>query len=386
MGMLFLILVILMFGFLVFIHELGHFLFAKRNGVEVEEFGFGFPPRAYGKKVGRTIYSINWLPLGGFVRLKGEEGGEDVLMPAGEKSPIGTAQPKPEKGTFVAASTWAKTKILLAGVVMNLVTAIVLFWGLALAGMPVLGELDPKYLSPISIGEQRVVVADVSPDSPAARAGLEKGDFLIEAEGRPLRSAEGLTEVTRANQGEEISLKVESGGQERTLSVQLRQSSEGGALGVTPGEIAKQRYSFFEAPVAAVHYTYILFSKTILAIFQLLANIPDLIAGVFQSGVPKEANEAAGPLGIVMLMLALRSFDPSYFLLIMANISVALAAFNVLPLPALDGGRLAVILARKIPGVRISEDAEARYHTFGFLALIFLLVLPITIFDIRRFF
>ncbi len=366
--MLFILLVIFMFSLLVFVHELGHFLLAKRNGVGVEEFGFGFPPRVFGKKVGETIYSINLLPLGGFVRLTGED--------AADRSPR----------SFGGASTWAKSKILLAGVVMNLLTAFVLFLGLALTGLPPLGPLEPKFLSSSFSQPPQLLVARVEPNSPAAKAGLKRGDYLLSVNGQQLKTDEQLRETTRQNAGKPVELVLKRGDEQKTVSnVQLRQPSEQGILGVVSQSVYKLKYDPLQAIAAAGYLTLSLFWLTITAIVSLILQLPALVLGLFSPGVPQAAEGASGPLGIFQIMRSLEGFDPAYFVLLLANLSIALAGFNVLPLPALDGGRLAAILARKLPGVRFSDEAEARYHTLGFIALLMLVAL-ITVYDVRRFF
>src|SRR6266571_3945659 len=160
------ILVIILFMSLVLLHEWGHFIAAKRNGVEVEEFGFGFPPRLFGRKWRGTLYSINLLPLGGFVKLKGEDEADD------------------RPGTFNGTGLGAKTKILLAGVGMNLVVALVLFYGLAVTGLPGLGPLEPTFLPASYAQPKQLILTEVVAGSPAAAVGLKIGDYLISANGQ----------------------------------------------------------------------------------------------------------------------------------------------------------------------------------------------------------
>jgi regulator of sigma E protease len=361
--------IVLLFASLVLVHEWGHFMAARRNGVGVEEFGFGFPPKVAGIRRGGVLYSINLLPLGGFVRLKGED--------TGERGP----------GTFGGAKFWAKTKILLAGVGMNLLLAAVLLYGLAVTALPGLGaQLEPGFLTPAYAQAKQVMITQVAKDSPAAKAGLQRGDFILTANGRPLETDQQLREFTKAEAGKPVELRVRQDGQERTITVNLREpSSKAGFLGVVSQQAYKLRYDPIQAVAAAVYITLALFVATIVGVLQLIINIPGLLLGVFSSGVPAAAEAAAGPIGIVVILQNISSLGWAYVVLFMANISVALAAFNVLPLPALDGGRWAVLAVQRVLGRTWKAEAEARYHAIGFMVLIGLMLL-ISVYDLRKYF
>ncbi|HEY6736684.1 MAG TPA: site-2 protease family protein [Candidatus Saccharimonadia bacterium] len=363
------VVIILLFASLVILHELGHFWAARRGGVLVEEFGVGFPPLAWGKKIKGTLYSINWLPLGGFVRLKGEDGttkGKDSFLSA----PIGT-----------------KSKILLAGVGMNFLTAVVLLYGLAVTGMPGLGQFEPTFLHPAYAQPKQLVVVDVVKGSPAEQAGIRKGDLLLQAnDAKPATETE-LANFTKAHAGQRVTLSVQTGqAMVRTLDVQLRPAaSAGGYLGVGAQPIYKLRYNPLSALVAAVWTTGALFVATIVGVVQLVVGIPALLIGLFQPTVPAAAEQASGPLGIVFIFQSVSTLGPAYVVLFLANIAVALAAFNVLPLPALDGGRLALVWWQKLTGRVLTPELEAQIHGYGFLALLGLM-LVVTVYDIRKFF
>ena len=362
------LLLIIVLAPLVIGHEFGHFIMARRNGVRVDEFGIGFPPRAgKGKRVGETLYTLNWLPLGGFVRLAGEDGQST------------------EKGTFAAANLWAKTKILLAGVVMNLIIAVILLFILCLVGIPGLGsQFEPSFLHPTYNQPKQLILTSVEPGSPAAKAGLKKDDYVLSGNGTVFTSEIQLQDFTTAHAGQKVTLVVRESGTVMTREVTLRKPNNDGILGVTPQQVYKLRYSPVEALIAAIYITIALFVATIVAIVSLIIHIPSLIMGLFSSGVPSSAQAASGPVGIVFILSSIGGLGLSYFFLIVANISVALAAFNVLPLPALDGGRLAVAYVRKLTGGKISTESEGLYHGIGFLALI-ALVIVITIYDFRKF-
>ncbi len=367
--MLIVLLIILLFASLVLVHEWGHFVSARRNGVEVEEFGFGFPPKLFGVKKKGVLYSFNLLPLGGFVRLKGED----------------TADHGP--GSFGGAKLRVKTKILLAGVAMNLVTAFVLLYVLCVTGLPGLGAgLEPGFLKSDYAQPKQLILAQVGNDSPAAKAGLKRGDFILSADGQGIGTEEQLRTYTAAHAGESIVLKVRTAGVERELTVQLRPpGSSEGHLGVVSQQVYKLRYDPLRAIVAAAYISLALLVATVVGVLGLLISLPSLIMGIFSSGVPAAAQQASGPVGIIFIMQSISSLGWSYVVLFMANISVALAAFNALPLPALDGGRLAVLLVQRTTKRGWSAEAEARYHTIGFMVLIGLMLL-ISVYDLRKYF
>ncbi len=367
--MLIAILIILLFASLVLIHEWGHFIMARRNGVGAEEFGFGFPPRVWGKKVHGTVYSINLLPLGGFVRMKGEDTGDT------------------RPGTFGGASIGAKTKILLAGVVMNLVSAFLILYVLCLTGLPGLGSpFEPTFLHPNYAQPKRLILTEVEAGSPAAKAGLVRGDYVLAGDGKTLTTETDLQNFTKDHAGKSVVLTVNAQGDERNVTLTLRPpSATTGYLGVVGQQVYKLRYDPLSALAAAAYITAALFVATIWGVIMLIINIPALLVGLFSSSVPAAAQNAAGPLGIIFIFKSISALGFAYIFLFMANIGVALAAFNVLPLPALDGGRLALVWWQGVTKRRINPDTEARIHTYGFMALIGLM-LVISVYDLRKYF
>jgi regulator of sigma E protease len=356
--------VVLIFGLLVFVHELGHFLAARRSGVEVEEFGFGFPPRAYGKKVGRTIYSINWLPLGGFVRLKGED--------SADKS----------KGSFGAAPFRKKLKILTAGVLMNVVTAYVILAGLAYFGIP---ASVARSLSSAPVAREdaaNVLVLGVADGSPAARAGIVKGESIVSINGKVLATDRELTQTTKELAGTKVIMVVRNeDGAKRVIDVQLRDAEEGkksGYLGVSPFETHEVSYGA-RSPLVAAEMTWNLLWGTFKG-FALG------IAGLLRIGGQAGTEAAAtvtGPVGIVVLLNNVLQLGLSYVLFFVASISASLAVINILPIPALDGGRTFLLIVQRLSGKTLSPEREALVHMIGFVALIALMIV-ITVVDVQR--
>lgn len=395
MSVVLLVIGLLLFVGLVVIHEFGHFIMARRNGVEVEEFGIGFPPRAWSKKTkGGFIFSLNWLPIGGFVKLKGES---DAAK---------------EKGSLGAASTWAKTKIMLAGVVMNLFVAFGLLTILAWVGMPQLLDNQFTVKQDTKVTQNEVLVGYVEPGSPAAKAGLKTRDRLVslqvpdpgikyyDKEGkqvlwedkgpvktRPIASASQLPDLTKRAAGQTVKLGYERDGATRTTMVTLRSQAEvdksketdnpKGYLGVSPTEFTMTRSSW-SAPIVAAG----LIGQFTAATFQGLGHI---ITALFQGEGSKAAEQVSGPVGIVVLLKDGSLLGPEFVLIIIAIISLTLAIMNVLPIPALDGGRLFMVLLSRLFKKQLSQEMEERIVGASFIFLLFLIIL-ITIVDVKRFF
>lgn len=366
-------------GFILFIglvvlHELGHFLVARRNGVEVEEFGLGFPPRAkvLTKKNG-TVYTLNWLPLGGFVKLKGEHDADT------------------EPGTFGAASLWAKVKIMVAGVIVNAVTAFLLLTVLAAVGMPKILENQFTIPSDTKVTQREVLTAFVEPDSPAAKAGIAEQEELA-AIGRPgqpkdfIVSADQLPGLTKKYAGQEVEIVVRKGDDARQLTTTLRTTEEveaskdseepKGYLGIVPAEYVVQR-STWSSPVVAAG----LMKQVTEATFKGLGTA---LSGLFQGDTEKASSQVSGIVGIGYIIGKGSALGLQFILLIIAIISLTLAIMNALPIPALDGGRLFVTLLFRALRKPLTPRKEEWIHGTGFMLLMLLFVL-ITIVDINRF-
>lgn len=370
MAVLLLIIGLLLFVGLVVVHEFGHFIMAKRGGVKVEEFGIGFPPKVYSKKTkGGWLFSINLLPLGGFVKLKGENDAD--------KSP----------GSFGAAPLKTKIKIMLAGVVMNLLTAFVLLTFLALIGMPQLIENQFSIKSDARIVKQSVLVSYVEPNSPAEKAGLQLRDRIVSLGSARINAASDFPGQTTKQAGKTVPLLVERRGQEIKLTATLRSAEEvdaskktdkpKGYLGISPTEYILQR-STWSAPVVAVGFV----KQVTVLTFKGLGTA---ISSLFQGDTGKASSQVSGPVGIFVLLKDSSQLGFQLILMIIAIISLTLAIMNVLPIPALDGGRLFVTLLFRTLGKPLNKKTEELIHGTGFMVLITLFVL-ITIVDVKRFF
>lgn len=371
---------------LVVLHELGHAIVAKRNGVKVEEFGIGFPPAAKKWKVKRSFlgenvtFSLNWLPLGGFVRLKGE-----YDSAKGE-------------GTYGGSTFWVKTKILLAGVVMNWITAIVLFTALAVIGMPKVLPNQVQLPFDIDVRRSPVTIAKITPNSPADKIGLKANDELIKINGQPLTEAEKLPVITKQNAGKKVRVEYRRDGKEASLDVQLNDEKTvktGGYLGVVPNQ-AEKMYSTWSAPIVGVATTGQLSYETIKGVSVLLVKtVHGLIGQIFGSAESKESartdlasvgESVAGPIGILgVLFPSVVNSGIEQIIFVAALISLTLAVMNILPIPALDGGRWFTMTIFRLFKKDLTKEREENIQATGMLILLILTIL-VTISDVGKLF
>jgi regulator of sigma E protease len=379
MSILILIAGIILFIGLVVVHEYGHFIAARRNGVEVEEFGIFFPPRLYKKKMkGGWDFTINALPLGGFVKLKGEHDSDTEL------------------GSFGAASLSAKTKIMAAGVLMNLAAALLLFTFLALAGMPKLVDNQFTVKSDTRVSAHKLLISYVEPGSPAAHAGLKQGDQLL-GYGKPA----DLTGYTHKHAGQTVQVAYKRDGRSHTVAAQLRSkvevsasqktASPKGYLGIVPSEYSLQR-STWSAPIVAVGFSAQVTALTFQGLGHAVAGLGSIIAGAVtgntaarQHGQTDASSQVSGPVGIFVILKDGSLLGYQFMLLIIGIISLTLAIMNILPVPALDGGRLWITLFTRGIKKPLSPRNEEIINAAGFFVLISLIIL-ITVVDVKRFF
>lgn len=351
---------IVLFVLLVVVHEYGHLIAAKKSGVEVEEFGIGFPPRAkvLTKKSG-TVYTLNWLPIGGFVKLKGEHDSAT------------------EKGSFGAARFYQKALIIGAGVVMNWLTAIVIFTVLALVGMPQLIDNQFKVASDANVASQEVFAGFIEEGSPADKAGVKQGDRIFKVNDTQITSSEQLRNVTRDNAGKTVDVLFGKDDDIKTKSVALRTDASKGAFGVGPGEKTLVR-STWSAPLVGI-------GTTAQFTFETVKGLGGALGNLFIGNGAKASESVTGPVGIVVVLKELASQGLVFVLFLIGIISVSLAVMNSLPIPALDGGRLFVMGLYKLLKKPLSKETEEKIHGTGMLVLLALAAL-ITVIDVKRFF
>ena len=427
------IIFVVILGVLVFVHELGHFLMARRNGIRAQEFGFGLPPRIVGiqfvsgeklekisegrsleveisdtqnegepevirevitektqeidriKSVrkwrfiwgrydgddteeeadlkeardnrfsGGTVYSLNWIPLGGFVRIKGED------------------RENQDRDSFAVKPAWTRIKVLGAGVVMNFIFAwiilAIVFW----VGVP--EAINPED----NLSQGKIQISEVSANSPAENNGLRVGDEIAKIQnGFEFRSVKSVQDYINASKGKEINLKIIRGKEVVEFKAVPREESFAGegALGVGLVQTVVVKYSWYAA-----------IWEGLLAVFDLTTRIFWGILGMIKSLILGEGAkiEVAGPVGIAFLTKQVASLGLVYVLQFAAILSINLGIINALPIPALDGGRILFILIEKIRRRPISQKVEQFFHTAGFALLIGLMIL-ITFRDVMKFF
>jgi regulator of sigma E protease len=371
---------IIILGILVLVHELGHFIVARRNGIKTEEFGFGFPPRILGiqflkeketmpvkkwriiwgnkdgddenekqnlheirkkKFLGGTIYSLNWLPIGGFVRIKGEDG-----------------EGRKDSDSFASKSPWVRTKVLAAGVIMNFILAWMLLSATFMLGsyQDVTGE---------SVSGAKILVEGIEQNSPAEKMGLQVGDVIVKnGNGQIFSSVKDIQDYVNSNKGSEITLVIQRKNKELVLLGTPRtEVGEGqGALGISGlGEVVVVKYPFLQS-----------LWKGLVEIGAMFVAIGQIFAGLLRGQVT--GIEVMGPVKLAAFTGQIIPLGLVFVLRFIAIFSINLGIINALPFPALDGGRVLFILFEKIKGSPVSQKVEQAFHTAGMFILIALMI------------
>ena len=346
---------------LLVIHEFGHFILAKKFGVKVEEFGIGYPPRIFGKKFKGTLFSINLVPFGAFVKIPGEIGKSD------------------EEGSFSSKPIWQRALIIVGGVVSFWIVSAILLSIVMIIGSPTaIGDND----SGPNLRDSKVQIIALAPRSPAEAGGIKIGDTIkkITSDGDQLNvnKVAEVQEFIDQHKGKEVSLTVQRGKDFLNVSLVPRVSppSGEGAMGVSLARTAIKNYPWYQAPIQGILATGDL-TLTILQGWQ------EALGKIFQ-GKPSGA-QLTGPIGIFSLFAQVGQLGINYFLQFIAIISVNLALFNLLPIPSVDGGKLFFLLIEAVRKKAISEKFEQNI-TIVFFAMLILLMVFVTIQDIQRLF
>ena len=362
---------------LVVVHELGHAIAARRNGVVVEEFGIGFPPKAWGKKLKNGIlFTLNWLPLGGFVKLQGEH---DAAT---------------KKGDYGAATFWQKTKILFAGVVVNWLVAVVLLSILAVFGLPKIIPNQFSVPSDTTVVSTPVQLGALTPGYPAEKAGLQPGDAVISFAGEPIETTQELIDISKATKGQTVEIVYERNGATRTVEAALR-DADSAVFGASLGQQDSIKATW-SAPIVGVVTTAQFTWVTLQGLGDLLSNFVLGLVGQLSTNetTREEATEkldtagasVAGPVGILgVIFPAASEAGLTQVVFLAAIISLTLAVMNALPIPALDGGRWFVTALYKVLRKPLNKDTEERIHGTGFVVLM-LLIVVITVADVAKLF
>ena len=362
---------------LVVLHELGHAIVARRNGVVVEEFGIGFPPKAWAKKLKNgVVFTLNWLPLGGFVKLQGEH---DAAT---------------KKGDYGAATFWQKTKILFAGVVINWLTAVILLTILAIVGLPKIIPNQFTVPGDTTIVSTPVQLGSLTDGYPAEKAGLQSGDKIVSFAGEPIESTQELIDVSKANKGNTVAVVYQRDGRESTAEVVLR-NADSAVFGATLGQQDSIKATW-SAPIVGVVTTAQFTWVTLQGLGDLASNFFMGLVGQLSTNqaTREQATEkldtagasVAGPVGILgVIFPAASEAGLTQVIFLAAIISLTLAVMNALPIPALDGGRWFVTALYRVLKKPLTKEAEERIHGTGFMVLM-LLIVVITVADVIKLF
>ena len=356
------ILFIAIIATLVLVHEFGHFIVAKKSGMRVEEFGFGFPPRLVSIKKGETRYSFNLFPIGGFVKIFGEDGNK-----------------RGESGSFTSRPIWTRSLVIVAGVLLNFMLAYFLFSAAHILGMPTI--IDDANL-PANVENITVQIIEVVPNSPAFASGIKIGDKILKLsnaqETLSIAQVQEVQDFISANSGGEVTFTIKRGKEILNLTTQVRQEfpSGEGATGIALVKVVTIKYQWYVAPIEGAKTFWLVTIGTLVAFGGM---IKELVAS---GSLP---SDIAGPVGIAYLTGTVRSLGFVHLLQFIALISLNLGIINLIPFPALDGGRLLFLGIEKLKGSPVPKKIENATHAVGFVILI-LLIIAVTLKDINRFF
>ncbi|HEX5429667.1 MAG TPA: RIP metalloprotease RseP [Patescibacteria group bacterium] len=350
---------VIILGLLVFVHELGHFIMARRAGMAVEEFGFGFPPRIFGIKRGETTYSINWIPLGGFVKILGENGESQ--------------DPK----AFGSKGFWPRFSVLVAGVLMNAIFAWALIAIAMTSGLPTIigqGDTLPSYAHAQAA---QVSVVEVEDGTPAANAGIKVGDSIYKINGQQITSIDQVQALTSQSAGESTEFELKRGNSDftKTITPRVNPPEGEGPLGIALSSVAKVSYPWYRSLWLSVMTTAGLIWATLSAFGQLI------VQAVHHQPV---SQALSGPVGIAVLTHDVAQLGLIYLIQFTAVLSINLAIINIVPFPALDGGRVLFLIIEKIRRRKLNPNAESYANAIGFMLLILLMVF-VTIKDINHY-
>ncbi len=345
---------------LVLIHELGHFLMAKRFGIKVEEFGFGIPPKVFGKRIGETIYSINALPLGGFVKLLGEDETDKSVL----KNPR----------SFASQHVYKRILVVVAGVAMNLILAWIIFYSVII-------YQNFRIIYPTL--EPAVFVSFLEKDFPAEKAGIKVGDKILQVDGKDVKQFDEARKFIKEKNGQSVTLTlsdIEGKNKKNVTLVPKKVDSRDYLIGVVFSPLAIKQYQTFPEKIfSGITYSWDLTRVTFVGLGKLIS---DLTVGNLQTA----SQSVSGPVGLANISNDILKEGKSavpFYVWFVGVISLTLTIFNVLPIPALDGGRLFFLLIEAVTKRRIREDIERLIHQIGF-AILLTLALLVTYSDISK--
>jgi len=370
-----LFIIIISISLLVAIHELGHFLIAKKLGIKVEEFGIGYPPRIVGKKIGETIYSFNLIPFGGFVKILGEEG---------ESEPKKEKLEEERSRNFLFRPYWQKILVLVGGVLAFWIISWPLFAAALYFGTPV--AVSDEEMSP----KAQVRVLEVAPHSPAQNSGLKSGDVIRKiavfspsgeklAE-KEIKKVKDVVELSNTYKGEIFQMWIQRKNQEKIIRVATRVAppKNQGPIGISLIRAVQEREPLLSSLTDG-------FKRVFQGTDLVFYSFGLMIKGIFNTELRESLNmKVVGPIGIGAMMNQTLGWGLGFYLNFIGLIAVYLAVVNLLPIPATDGGRIFFLTIGKIRGKPFNREIEDKIHSFFFILLIILLII-ISIQDIKSF-
>ena len=349
---------VIILGLLIFVHELGHFVVAKRAGMKVEEFGFGFPPKIFGIKKGETLYSLNLIPLGGFVKILGEEGL--------------SSDPR----AFANGSFGHRLIVLLAGVLMNFFLGwFLLFLGFSVIGTPVQIAAGEN-LDHVSLSRDRLTIIAIQDKSPAEHAGFKNGDVIVSVDGKKISNIDELIQYNETHEGQKVTYELGRGKQIvfRDVTPRVNPPAGVGPVGFEPAVIATAKYPLLQSLKLS-------WDSFLYRFLGILGALGSLFYKLVTTG--RVVSGFSGPVGIAVLTQDVARLGLVYLVQFTAVLSINLGVINAFPFPALDGGRVLFLFIEKIRGVK-SLKLEQMANLIGF-ALLLLLMVVVTFRDITRF-
>ncbi|MFT5359644.1 MAG: regulator of sigma E protease [Candidatus Paceibacteria bacterium] len=367
------IILVAVLAVLILVHEFGHFIVAKRNGIRVDEFGFGFPPRA--KKLFHwkgTDFTLNWIPFGGFVRIFGENPADPEL--SGSKP----------KDSFIAKSRWTQARVLLAGVFFNILLAWFLFALSFVMGVPAIVSSSNSLYRHMESG-QELVITDVLQESPASKAGLVPGDIVSNiSEAREVREYPNLDDFAfsgfiKNHPNELLTIQYTRDGRENSVALKPVVgvlSQDFASIGVATALSGNLQLSVPRAIWQGG-------KSTVKVFFETTRGLASIIGGIFTSNDTPVLEQVSGPIGIAGIVQDSMSEGFTSILMLVAIISVNLAVLNLVPFPALDGGRLLILIVEGVRKKTVSPKIVMWINAVGFFVLIGLMVV-VTISDIIK--
>jgi regulator of sigma E protease len=362
------IIFLLVLAILIFVHELGHFLFAKWNGIRVDEFKVGFGPRIISWGKGETKYGLNLIPFGGYVKIHGENPDEESISGSDKDR------------SFVNKKGWQQIVVLAAGVLFNFLFAWILYSIVFMVGVTATPEGFEKYTT--NFKDERVMITLVSPGSPAEKSGLKVGDVIALVNNVKPASLEEIQNSISSSNGLPINIAYvrspvpDGSGTSTTITIEPKEGIVVGkyAIGIAMSNVVDIQLPFFTSIYEGAHYTLVMIRETAIGLYDFFANIFHGTANF---------SDVAGPIGIAGIVGSAATLGFTYLLMITALISINLGVINLIPFPALDGGRVLFVLIEGVIRRRISPKYANVINTVGFVLLMILMVV-VTYKDIAK--